>query len=160
MYIYADLPHLITEAGTERLTAGLVEIVSYLLRLHNRMFHGNLKYFLASLMSLEYDYSIKKRSAYMIDIAMMFERLRRILSDERGGVSISNIEIASELGYSCPSSLSTIASRHSIPFERISEFCAKRSILINWVLYGQHSDMVVANTLLVMPRYKIANNPA
>lgn len=94
----------------------------------------------------------------MIDIAMMFERLRRILSDERGGINITNIEISSELGYTCPSSLSTIASRNSIPFERIGEFCVKRNILINWVLYGQHSDIVTANTLSVMPRYRIANN--
>lgn len=94
----------------------------------------------------------------MIDIAMMFERLRRILSDEKGGKNVTNIEIAVELGYNCPSSLSTIASRKNIPFERIGEFCTKRNILINWVLYGQHSDIVVANTLLVMPRYKVMNN--
>jgi phage repressor protein C with HTH and peptisase S24 domain len=40
----------------------------------------------------------------------------------------------------------TMKKRDKIPFEELLDFCAKKSIAINWILYGQSPESLVENT--------------
>jgi len=53
-------------------------------------------------------------------------------------------DIASALGIS-PAQFSNAKKRDSVPLEAVTNFCARRKININWVLYGQAAGMLDTN---------------
>ena len=73
----------------------------------------------------------------MLEFDVVFERLKDILSKELGDKKVYNKDIASALGISAEN-LSMMKRRGKLPVKEILDFCAKRSISINWLLYDQH----------------------
>ncbi len=71
----------------------------------------------------------------MLQIEEVIERLKDILSKEQEG-KVYDKDVAKALGIS-PEYLSILKKRKKIPFKEILDFCAKRQININWLLYDQ-----------------------
>ncbi len=63
-------------------------------------------------------------------------RLKDILSAEVGERKVYDKDIAEALGMA-PAYFAVLKKRESLPLERIADFCAKRRISINWLLYDQ-----------------------
>lgn len=78
------------------------------------------------------------------------EELKTILfldvaEKEGKGRKIKDKELASELGID-PSILAVSKSRGKILYEEIAQFCAKRSISINTLLFSQSAESLIKNT--------------
>lgn len=76
----------------------------------------------------------------MNGIEQIIDRLIDILEKERGE-KVYLKDVAEVLGMSS-SQLSNFKSRDAIPYDKISKYCAKKRISINWVLYGQPVKML------------------
>ncbi len=63
-------------------------------------------------------------------------RLKDILSAEVGERKVLDKDVAEALGVA-PAYYAVLKKRGSLPLERIADFCAKRKISINWLLYDQ-----------------------
>jgi len=74
----------------------------------------------------------------------IIDRIEDILQS-KSDIKIYDKDIAKALGMSSPQ-FSNFKSRNSIPYEKISEYCAKNRISINWILYGQSIDMLREET--------------
>lgn len=74
----------------------------------------------------------------------VIDRLRDVISGEAGG-KVADREVAEALGITS-GNLATLKSRARLPFEAIANFCAKRAISINWVLFDQSAESLVTNT--------------
>lgn len=76
----------------------------------------------------------------MSGIEDIIDRIQDILEKSKGE-KVYLKDIAEALGMSS-SQLSNFKSRNAIPYDKISEYCAKNRISINWVLYGQSIEML------------------
>lgn len=63
-------------------------------------------------------------------------RLKDIISKDVGKRKVYDKDVAKALGIN-PLTFATIKKRNTIPFREILDFCAKRNISINWLLYNQ-----------------------
>lgn len=73
------------------------------------------------------------------------EELKDIVSEEFPGKKVFDKDIAGLLGIS-QMNFATMKKRDKIPFNELLDFCAKRSIAINWLLYGQSPESLVEPT--------------
>ncbi|QOR61171.1 LexA family transcriptional regulator [Sulfurovum sp. ST-21] len=76
----------------------------------------------------------------MNTIEDIIDRLIDILEKERGEkVYVKDVAKALKMS---SSQLSNFKSRKSIPYDKITEYCARNRININWVLFGQSVEML------------------
>ena len=73
------------------------------------------------------------------------EEIKSIISDEIAPKKVFDKDVAEVLGIS-QMNFATMKKRNKIPFNELLDFCAKRSISINWLLYGQSPESLVEAT--------------
>lgn len=73
------------------------------------------------------------------------EEIKSIVSAERSGKKIYDKDVADILGIS-QMNLATMKKRNKIPFNELLDFCALKSISINWMLYGQSPESLIEAT--------------
>jgi SOS-response transcriptional repressor LexA len=72
----------------------------------------------------------------MPDIVEILNRIKDILSSEIGNKKVFDKDVANALGIN-QVTLATMKKRGKIPYKEVLEFCAKRKISINWLLFDQ-----------------------
>jgi SOS-response transcriptional repressor LexA len=72
----------------------------------------------------------------MKNINEVFETMKDILSSEMGEKKVYDKDLAKALGLH-QMTLATMKKRGKLPYDKVLDFCAKRKISINWLLYGQ-----------------------
>jgi len=88
----------------------------------------------------------------MNSFADMVEEIKSIVSSEFAPKKVFDKDVAEILGIS-QMNFATMKKRDKIPFSELLDFCAKRSISINWMLYGQSPESLVAATNNYMIKY-------
>ena len=73
------------------------------------------------------------------------EEIKSIISSEIAPKKVFDKDVAAVLGIS-QMNFATMKKRNKIPFNELLDFCAKRSISINWLLYGQSPESLVEAT--------------
>ncbi len=73
------------------------------------------------------------------------EDIKNIISPEFEGRKIFDKDVAEVLGIS-RMNFATLKKRNRIPFNELLDFCAKRSISINWLLYNQAPESLIEAT--------------
>ncbi len=73
------------------------------------------------------------------------EEIKDIVSTEHPGKKIFDKDVADLLGIS-QMNFATIKKRDKIPFAELLDFCAKKAISINWLLYGQAPESLIEST--------------
>lgn len=81
----------------------------------------------------------------MPDILSVLQKVKDILSQEVGERKVFDKDVAEALGIK-QLTLATMKNRAKIPYKEILEFCAKRKISINWVLFDQVVESLQAET--------------
>ena len=81
------------------------------------------------------------------------EDIKDIVSSEFKGRKIFDKDIADMLGIT-RMNFATMKKRNKIPFQELLDFCAQKSIAINWILYGQSPESLIESTnKLFMVKY-------
>ncbi len=80
------------------------------------------------------------------------EEIKSIVSAEFAPKKVFDKDVAELLGIS-QMNFATMKKRNKIPFNELLDFCAKRSISINWMLYGQSPESLVEATNNYMVKY-------
>lgn len=75
----------------------------------------------------------------------VIEAIKDILSEDMPGKKIFDKDVASALGIS-QVNFATMKKREKIPYEELLNFCARRSIAINWLLYDQSPESLIEST--------------
>jgi len=75
----------------------------------------------------------------------IIEEIKSIVSSEFSDKKIFDKDVADVLGIS-QMNFATMKKRNKIPFGELLDFCATKSISINWMLYGQSPESLVAAT--------------
>lgn len=75
----------------------------------------------------------------------IIEDIKNIISPEFEGKKIYDKDVADVLGIS-QMNFATLKKRNRIPFNELLDFCAKRSISINWLLYNQSPESLIEAT--------------
>ena len=73
------------------------------------------------------------------------EEIKSILSPEFSPRKVFDKDVAEILGIS-QMNFATMKKRDKIPFNELLDFCAKKAISINWMLYGQSPESLVEAT--------------
>lgn len=73
------------------------------------------------------------------------EEIKSIVSTEFNGRKIFDKDVADILGVS-QMNFATMKKRNKIPFGELLDFCATKSISINWLLYGQSPESLIEAT--------------
>jgi hypothetical protein len=73
------------------------------------------------------------------------EEIKNIVSNEFNGKKIYDKDVADLLSIS-QMNFATMKKRNKIPFGELLDFCAKKSISINWMLYGQSPESLIEAT--------------
>ena len=81
----------------------------------------------------------------MPDILTVLHKVKDILSQEVGDRKVFDKDVAEALGIN-QLTLATMKNRAKIPYKEILEFCAKRKISINWLLFDQVVESLQAET--------------
>ena len=81
----------------------------------------------------------------MNDFIEIVEEIKSVISKDFSGKKIFDKDVADTLGIS-QMNFATMKKRNKIPFNELLDFCAKRSISINWILYGQSPESLVEAT--------------
>jgi phage repressor protein C with HTH and peptisase S24 domain len=80
------------------------------------------------------------------------EEIKSVVSPEFTPKKVFDKDVAEVLGIS-QMNFATMKKRNKIPFAELLDFCAKRSISINWMLYGQSPESLVEATNNHMIKY-------
>lgn len=80
------------------------------------------------------------------------EEIKSILSSEFSPKKVFDKDVAESIGIS-QMNFATMKRRNKIPFNELLDFCAKRSISINWLLYSQSPESLVGPTNNYMIKY-------
>ena len=89
----------------------------------------------------------------MKDFTSITEEIKDIVSVDFPGKKVFDKDVANLLEIT-QMNFATMKKRDKIPYEELLNFCAKRSISINWLLYGQSPESLVEPTNKVyMVRY-------
>jgi len=80
------------------------------------------------------------------------EEIKSIVSAEFAPKKVFDKDVAELLGIS-QMNFATMKKRNKIPFNELLDFCAKRSISINWMLYGQSPESLIEATNNYMVKY-------
>jgi len=94
------------------------------------------------------DYTVEyliKKGFKMNSFLDIVEEIKSIISDEIAPKKVFDKDVAATLGIS-QMNFATMKKRNKIPFNELLDFCAKRSISINWLLYGQSPESLVEAT--------------
>ncbi|MCW8895119.1 MAG: helix-turn-helix domain-containing protein [Sulfurimonas sp.] len=75
----------------------------------------------------------------------IIEEVKSIVSAEYNGKKIFDKDVADLLGIS-QMNFATMKKRNKIPFGELLDFCALKSISINWMLYGQSPESLIDAT--------------
>jgi len=81
----------------------------------------------------------------MLDFDTVMERIKDVLSKEIGDRKVYNKDVAAALGIT-PEHLSVLKKRQKLPLKEILDFCARRSISANWLLYDQDPHSLCEKT--------------
>jgi SOS-response transcriptional repressor LexA len=81
----------------------------------------------------------------MPDFKEILNRIKDILSDELGNRKVFDKDIAEALGIN-QVSFATMKSRQKIPYKEVLEFCAKRKVSINWLMFNQVVQSIQAQS--------------
>ncbi len=73
------------------------------------------------------------------------EGIKDIVSEDFPGKKIFDKDVADLLGIT-QMNFATMKKRDKIPFIELLDFCARRSIAINWLLYGQSPESLIEPT--------------
>ncbi len=73
------------------------------------------------------------------------EEIKSIISSDFASKKIFDKDVADVLGIT-QMNFATMKKRNKIPFNELLDFCATRSISINWILYGQSPESLVDAT--------------
>jgi len=73
------------------------------------------------------------------------EEIKSIVSTNFSGKKVFDKDVADALGIS-QMNFATMKKRDKIPYVELLDFCAKKSISINWMLYGQSPESLVEAT--------------
>ena len=73
------------------------------------------------------------------------ESIKDIISEERGNHRVFDKDVAEALGIT-QGQLATNINRNKAPLEVILDFCAKKAIAVNSLLYDQLPESLLANT--------------
>lgn len=73
------------------------------------------------------------------------EEIKSIISNDFQGKKIFDKDVADVLGIS-QMNFATMKKRNKIPFAELLDFCATKSLSINWLLYGQSPESLVEAT--------------
>ncbi|MBU1658393.1 helix-turn-helix domain-containing protein [bacterium] len=89
----------------------------------------------------------------MNSFSEIVEEIKSIVSSEFSGRKVFDKDVADTLGIT-QMNFATMKKRNKVPFNELLDFCAKRSISINWILYGQSPESLVdATNKFYMVRY-------
>ena len=88
----------------------------------------------------------------MNSFADVVEEIKSIISPEFAPKKVFDKDVAEILGIS-QMNFATMKKRNKIPFTELLDFCAKRTISINWLLYGQSPESLIEATNNYMIRY-------
>ena len=80
------------------------------------------------------------------------EEIKSILSSDFSPKKVFDKDVAESIGIS-QMNFATMKKRNKIPFSELLDFCARKSISINWLLYGQSPESLVGPTNNYMIRY-------
>ncbi len=94
--------------------------------------HYNLKY-------------LAKTGVIMNNLSEIVEEIKSIVSIDFDGKKIFDKDIADVLGIS-QMNFATMKKRNKIPYAELLDFCATKSISINWMLYGQSPESLIEAT--------------
>lgn len=81
----------------------------------------------------------------MPDILSVLHKIKDVLSQEVGDRKVFDKDVAEALGIN-QLTLATMKNRSKIPYKEILEFCAKRKISINWLLFDQIVESLQTET--------------
>ena len=81
----------------------------------------------------------------MLIVDEIIEKLKDILSADGQYGKVFDKDVANSLKLS-QANFATMKNRGKIPFSNILNFCAKKKISINWLLYDQNPDSLVDST--------------
>jgi phage repressor protein C with HTH and peptisase S24 domain len=81
----------------------------------------------------------------MNTLSEIVEEIKNIVSSDFEGKKIFDKDIADILGIS-QMNFATMKKRNKIPYAELLDFCATKSISINWMLYGQSPESLVEAT--------------
>jgi len=73
------------------------------------------------------------------------EEIKSIISNDIQDRKVFDKDVAEALGISAMN-FATMKKRDRIPFTELLDFCAKKSISINWMLYGQSPESLLEST--------------
>lgn len=73
------------------------------------------------------------------------EEIKNIISPELAPRKVFDKDVAEALGIS-QMNFATMKKRDKIPFNELLDFCAKKAISINWMLYGQSPESLIEAT--------------
>ena len=88
----------------------------------------------------------------MLIVSEIIEKLKDILSQDGKYGKVFDKDVASALDLS-QVNFATMKNRGKIPFSNILDFCAKKKISINWLLYNQNPGSLVDSTDKYWIRY-------
>jgi DNA-binding Xre family transcriptional regulator len=98
-------------------------------------------------------YNLQYKELMMNSFAAIVEEIKNIVSPHFEGRKVFDKDVADILGIS-QMNFATMKKRDKIPFSELLDFCASRSISINWILYGQSPESLVeATNKFYMIRY-------
>ncbi len=81
----------------------------------------------------------------MLDVGEIIEKLKDILSADGKNGKVFDKDVANSLELS-QANFATMKNRGKIPFSNILNFCARKKISINWLLYNQNPDSLLDTT--------------
>jgi len=81
----------------------------------------------------------------MNSFADIVEEIKSIISDDFKPKKVFDKDVAEVLGIS-QMNFATMKKRDKIPFTELLDFCAQKTISINWLLYGQSPESLIEAT--------------
>jgi DNA-binding Xre family transcriptional regulator len=81
----------------------------------------------------------------MNSFANIVEEIKSIVSSEFSAKKVFDKDVADILGIS-RMNFATMKKRDKIPFTELLDFCARKTISINWLLYGQSPESLIEAT--------------
>lgn len=81
----------------------------------------------------------------MNDFSEIVEEIKSIISNDFSNRKVFDKDVAGVLGVS-QMNFATMKKRNKIPFTELLDFCAMKSISINWLLYGQSPESLLEAT--------------
>lgn len=81
----------------------------------------------------------------MNTLSVIVEEIKSIISSDFSGKKVFDKDVADVLGIS-QMNFATMKKREKIPYAELLDFCAQKTISINWMLYGQSPESLVEAT--------------